>query len=181
MADPDFLPLEVSVLEVDPSLLQALISIPAARGVAFTTLADEQMADPTSWLARFCELDNATRAGDPNVPRTIAEMAERLKHLGVVAEAVILAKHGGQYVGYTCLDPKSSNTISLQQSWTGVRPSHRRWGIATALKALGIEYARAHGYRRIVTSARRTNAASIRMSLKVGYAPTEPTATPESN
>jgi RimJ/RimL family protein N-acetyltransferase len=101
-------------------------------------------------------------------------MAERLERLGVVPEAVILAKNGHHYVGYACLDPRSSGAVSLRQSWTGVRPSHRGRGIGTALKALGIEYAQAHGYQRIETEARVTNVASMRMSLKVGYVRAEP-------
>ena len=57
----------------------------------------------------------------------------------------------------------------LRQGWTGVRPAFWRQGIATALKALGIAYARAHGYRQIVPEPRTANAASIGMSKKVGF------------
>jgi RimJ/RimL family protein N-acetyltransferase len=57
----------------------------------------------------------------------------------------------------------------LRQSWTGVHPDFRRQGIGTALKMLGIRYAREKGYHSIITAPRNTNAASIGMSLKVGF------------
>ena len=170
MTGPDQVSLEIGVWDLDLGALQARISRPENAGIRFTTLADEQRAR-ADWLTRLCEVDNATGAGDPNVPRTVEQMAERMRDLRVVAEAVIIAKRGPDYVGYTCLDPKSSDGVALQQSWTGVRPSYRRRGIGTALKVQGIAYARAHGYRRIITQPRRSNAASIGMSLKIGYEP----------
>jgi hypothetical protein len=36
-----------------------------------------------------------------------------------------------------------------------------------------------HGYQSVVTQARLTNVASIRMSFKVGYVPAKPAEAPE--
>jgi L-amino acid N-acyltransferase YncA len=52
---------------------------------------------------------------------------------------------------------------------TGVRPECRRQGIATALKARGITYARQVGARIIVTRIHPTNEASLAMNRKMGF------------
>ena len=75
---------------------------------------------------------------------------------------------------YTLLDPRLSRGGRLEQGWTGVLPAYRRRGIATALKALGIGYARANGFRAIVTAPRRRNLPSLGMSTKAGFRPAEP-------
>lgn len=170
----DFIDLELAPATADLSLLERVVAEQRARGIAFTTLAEEQRREPSAWLARFCELENETRRGiDP--PRTVEQMAERIVFLKIEPESLFLAVDGDLYVGYTCLNTAESERDALVQGWTGVRPGYRRRGIATALKLLGIAYARERGYRRIVTSPRVANTASLRMSLKVGFRPVDET------
>jgi L-amino acid N-acyltransferase YncA len=52
---------------------------------------------------------------------------------------------------------------------TGVRPEFRRLGIATALKARGILYARERGFQTIITRIRKGNEASLAMNRKMGF------------
>jgi GNAT superfamily N-acetyltransferase len=143
-----------------------------ADGITFATLAEEQMRTP-DWLARFCDMDNETRRGNVGAPRAVEQMVERLAFLGVVPDALFIALSSDRYVGYTLLNPPvdGEDPHALRQGWTGVRPEFRHQGIATALKAHGIAYARAHGYTQIVTEPRTTNAASLGMSAKVGFRP----------
>ena len=164
--------LELVVDDVDAARFAPLLCHLAADGVTFTTLLAAQTEHP-DWLERFTSLDNATRSelGDPAVPRTPEAMQERMASLQLDPAACILALHGDQWIGYTLLAPKLSRDRRLQQSWTGVRTTYRRRGIATALKALGIEYARANGFVRIVTATRAQNTASIGLSSRVGFVP----------
>jgi GNAT superfamily N-acetyltransferase len=152
---------------------RAVIAVRDQEGLGFTfcTLAQEQARIPTNWLLAFTELDNATRAGI-HAPRSSDEMIERLAFLKVVPEALFIARRQNLYAGYTCLNVAESDNDTLSQSWTGVHPEFRGKGLATALKLHAAAYAKQRGYRRLVTSIRRTNSASLRANLKVGFQPT---------
>jgi RimJ/RimL family protein N-acetyltransferase len=169
---PGHITLVLDVADADPDAFVPLFARLRARGVTFATLAEEREREP-DWLALFCDLDNETRRGDVGAPRTVEQMAERLAFLGAEPAALFVARSGSRYVGYTLLNPPvaGEDPHVLRQGWTGVRPEFRRQGIATALKALGIAYARAHGYASMVTEPRTTNAASIAMSTRVGFRP----------
>lgn len=171
----DLIDLELAPATADLSALERVVAEQRARGITFTTLADEQRREPSAWLARFCDLDNETRRGT-SPPRTVEQMAERIAFLKIEPESLFLAVDGERYVGYTHLDTGQSDRPRLRQGWTGVRPEYRRRGIATALKLLGIAYAREHGYGVIVTSPFVANTASVRMSLKLGFRPVAPPA-----
>jgi RimJ/RimL family protein N-acetyltransferase len=143
-----------------------------ADGVVFCTLAEEQVRRPYDWLPKFTDLENATRAHiDP--PRSTDEMMERLEFLKVDPEALFVARVGERYLGFTCLNVRESDGVTLVHGWTGVRPEERGRGLATALKLRAAAYAKARGYQRIVTAPRRTNAASLRANEKVGFRPVE--------
>lgn len=153
--------------EVDAPAFERQVRRAEARGVTFTTLAEEQRGQP-EWLTLFCDLENETRK-HIDAPRTVEQMRERLAFLKVVPEALFIAKLDGRYVGYTCLNVAEGTKDCLIQWWTGVRPEYRRRGIATALKVAAALYARRQGYEKIVTTPRFTNTASVRTSLKVGF------------
>lgn len=173
MPPPDQIRLELIVRDVDTEQFAPLFHRLAAEGLTFTTLRQAQRSNP-DWLERFTALDNATRneTGDPAVPRTPETMRDRLASFQLEPDACFLALHRDDWIGYTLLDPRLSEGGRLEQGWTGVRPEHRRRGIATALKVLGIEYARTQGYEVIVTAFRRLNMASLGLSTKVGFVPT---------
>jgi len=133
-------------------------------------LASEQTRRPSAWLAEFTDLENATRAHLAAAPRIFAQIVERLAFLKVAPEALFIARSGDRYLGYTCLNVLESDRETLVQGWTGVRPEARRQGLATALKLVGAAYAKATGYRRIVTAPRQTNVSSLRTNEKVASA-----------
>ena len=164
--------LVLEVEKADLAAFDALFDRLAAQGVTFPTLAQEQAQTP-DWLTRFTESDNATRLGNVGAPRTVEQMPERLAFLTDDFNALILAKSGEKYLGYTLLNPDEKDAACLRQGWTGVHPDFRRQGVATALKVLGIRYAREKGFRYIVTEPRIANVASVQMSLKVGFRPSE--------
>jgi RimJ/RimL family protein N-acetyltransferase len=172
MLPPDQVLLELLVHEIDLGQFAPLFDQLVSEGLRFTTLSGAQEQYP-DWLEHLTALDNATRTetGDPAVPRTPEEMQHRLASFELDPEACFLALDGTHWVGYTLLDPRLSREGRLEQGWTGVRAEYRRRGIATALKVLGIQYARAHGYTVIVTAPRRRNVASFRMSTRVGFRP----------
>jgi len=167
--------LELPVADVDREEFASLFQRLIAAGIAFTTLRERQTVDPR-WLERFTFLDNQTRStsGNPEVPRTVATMRDRLAELALDPAACFVALDGERWIGYTVLDPARSSTMRLRQSWTGVLPAYQRRGIGTALKVLGVGYARRHGYAFIDTALRTSNIASQALSRRVGFRP--PTA-----
>jgi RimJ/RimL family protein N-acetyltransferase len=175
MLPPDQVLLELAVGDTDLAQFEPLFTRLEAEGLTFITLARAQERYPDC-LERFTALDNATRTetGDPAVPRSPKEMRIRLASFELDPAACFLALQAEEWVGYTLLDPRLSRGGRLEQGWTGVRAEHRRRGIATALKVLGIRYAFAHGFSTIVTAPRRRNLASFRMSTRVGFRPPAP-------
>jgi mycothiol synthase len=60
---------------------------------------------------------------------------------------------------------------AVENGFTAVRRSHRRRGIATALKRAQISWAAANGYREIVTSMVTANEAMRAVNERLGYRP----------
>jgi RimJ/RimL family protein N-acetyltransferase len=144
----------------------------AQRDICFRRLGEEQAKHPETWLARFAEMDNASRSADPFAPRTLEEIARRVADLGPEPVGCIVADDGARLVGYTYFHRAAGADVRrARQGWTGVRPECRRGGIATALKVEGILLACKLGYHRMVTDPQTDNIASVGMSLRVGFQP----------
>jgi GNAT superfamily N-acetyltransferase len=75
----------------------------------------------------------------------------------------------GRVVGYAVLAPRAAQPDVLEHEMTGVLRSHRRRGIAEALKRTQLAWAAAAGYRQLVTSTLTDNTAMRGLNLKLGY------------
>ena len=145
--------LGLELVGVDAESFRPLREGLAQKGISFRSLTEEQSQHPETWLARFAEMDNATRTADPFAPRTLEEIARRVADLGPEPMGCIVADDGTRLIGYTYFHRASGeDTHRARQGWTGVRPECRREGIATALKVEGILLARmlwlsSHGNR----------------------------------
>ncbi|HAL27915.1 MAG TPA: GNAT family N-acetyltransferase, partial [Chloroflexi bacterium] len=76
---------------------------------------------------------------------------------------------GGNVVGYARLLAFDGTPHRLENGLTAVRLSHRRRGIALALKRAQIAWAAEHGYTEIVTSTVGDNEAMRGVNAKLGY------------
>jgi GNAT superfamily N-acetyltransferase len=85
--------------------------------------------------------------------------------------AAFVALDGDEVVGYARLYLVPAVPERLENGLTAVRKSHRRRGIATALKRAQIAWAAEHGYREIVTSMVDGNAAMRAVNEGLGYEP----------
>ncbi len=81
----------------------------------------------------------------------------------------LVALDGEQVVGYADLELRNALVGLLDNNLTTVRRSHRRRGIAEALKRTQIAWATEHGYRRIVTATHAANEPMRRLNEKLGY------------
>jgi mycothiol synthase len=82
-----------------------------------------------------------------------------------------VALDGDKVVGYARLHTVSALPHRLENGFTGVLRSHRRRGIATALKRAQISWAAANGYRELVTSSVEANEAMRTVNERLGYKP----------
>jgi GNAT superfamily N-acetyltransferase len=83
--------------------------------------------------------------------------------------AAFVALEDGRVVGYATLEPIGDDPTRLEHGFTGVLPSHRRRGFATALGQAQIAWAAARGYQELVTTTGVSNAGLRRQKAKLGY------------
>lgn len=83
-------------------------------------------------------------------------------------DAYFVALDGDECVGMSNLwDDRAGD--HLNTGLTGVRRSHRRRGIATALKVRAIGYARTHGHPLIKTGNEQTNRPMLAINQRLGF------------
>jgi GNAT superfamily N-acetyltransferase len=80
----------------------------------------------------------------------------------------VVAVRGTAYIGQSILQPMRL-TDHLHQRLTGVRQAYRRRGVALAMKIHGIRFARASGFRYIVTSMAVGNVPMLALNRRLGF------------
>jgi GNAT superfamily N-acetyltransferase len=100
----------------------------------------------------------------------VEQFRARTADFGMIPEACFIAKAGDRYAGYSALTVTDRARTQAGSGGTGVRPEYRGLGIATALKACCVRWARDSGVRRLATSS--GNPAMVRVNEKFGFRPT---------
>lgn len=143
-----------------------------AEGVVIHTLA-ELTGDP-DYLDKLYALYEDTNRDIPEVGHSDtlsrAEFRAHLNRDDGLPEAYHVATGGGLYIGYSELF-RGREADTLKQEATAVRRSHRRRGVALALKLRGLSYAQAHGYARVNTGMASNNAAMVALNTRLGFRP----------
>jgi GNAT superfamily N-acetyltransferase len=80
-----------------------------------------------------------------------------------------VALDGEEVVGYARLYALPAHEGRLENGLTAVKRSHRRRGLATALKQAQVAWAAQHGYRAIVSSMVEGNAGMRAVNARLGY------------
>ena len=80
-----------------------------------------------------------------------------------------VALDGERYVGMSNLWKSQADPSELYTGLTGVSRSHRRRGIALALKLRAIDYARRNGVRRLKTWNESNNRAMLSINEALGF------------
>jgi mycothiol synthase len=87
----------------------------------------------------------------------------------VPGPVAFLALDGDVVVGFAALMERGPDR--LEHGLTATRRSHRRRGIATALKRAEIAWAAANGYRELITFTQEQNEAMQAINVALGYEP----------
>ena len=146
----------------------------AERGIQIQPLARLAAADP-QWKRKLWALTRELYLDLPShaslAQETFESFEERsLRAPGFAAEAQFVALDGSQWVGMSSLWVSRGEPDKLYAGLTGVVRSHRRQGIAIALKVRGIVFARQIGARIIQTDNSEHNP-MYGLNLQLGFEP----------
>jgi predicted N-acetyltransferase YhbS len=145
-------------------------------------LGDEVVPTPPAGI-RIVELTPEHNAGAyevwnegvadiPSSDRTDVKSLDRwLEDAVLDKELVLVALDAGEVVGFAALEDRNREAGLAGNDLTTVRRSHRRRGIAEALKRTQLALAAERGYRRVITGTHEDNAGMRRVNEKLGYQP----------
>ncbi len=143
-------------------------------GISITTFAEERVRDPRCVeklyeLTALLSRDDPARAAFAPPAYNAREALMWLEMKYVLPDALFIAKRGDEYVGVSDVSLFEAVPGGLTQGFTGVKGEYRRRGLATALKAHGIDYARSHGYQIIQTFNTPEQTAIRALNEKLGF------------
>ncbi|GEM82063.1 GNAT family N-acetyltransferase [Meiothermus hypogaeus] len=145
---------------------------PLPPGIALRPLGElpwQEVAFQQALYELEIELLGDVPSREPITPWPFEVWRERtLQDPNLLPEGYFLALEGPKMVGVTMLF-RSNRPQTLRTGLTGVRASHRRQGIAWALKLRAIEFARSYGVRYIRTSNHQINRPMLAINEALGF------------
>lgn len=165
---------ELDLKTFDPGRFTHRIEQVQASGIQIRTLRQLMDSDP-DWKDKIYQAINTMAQDVPFADPLTLETQEEwendsLKHPNFMPEAWRVALDQGQYVGLTMLWRHSSDEHILRTGLTGVLRSHRRRGIAIALKTLSLQCAQEMGYDSVETDNEENNP-MFQINLQLGFHP----------
>lgn len=144
------------------------------QGIDICTMTELQQRDP-GWLRHYYDLFwrivNDVPSADKRTPLPFENWRKRIiDGPDLLPDANFFALDGAQWVGLSNLRRDLGNGKNLNVGITGVLPSHRRKGIATALKLRTIQYATDHHVGTIRTDNEENNP-MYNLNLTLGFKP----------
>jgi mycothiol synthase len=148
------------------------VSTSGIRIVPLTELRDQ---DP-EWQRKLWELDWVLTQDVPDVDAPTKRPFEvycrqTFGKPSFFPEGFFVALDGGEYVGLTMLERGLADPTKLHTDLTGVVPSHRRRGIATALKVSALARAKATEALYVETDNEENNP-MLALNVRLGFRPT---------
>lgn len=166
---------ELDVTAFDPHRFAGVDEWMRQQGITILAYPELAAADPL--CQRKCyAMQSESMTGMPRVTtqanRSFEQYVQQIfEKSSFIPEAFFVALDQGRYVGLSNLTNENDDPTRLSTDYTGVVPSYRRRGIATALKLRCLQYAKAHGARTLVTGNDETNP-MYQLNLTLGFKPT---------
>ena len=147
----------------------------AAAGVEIITAAEFALRNP-DWQRSIYAVDREATLDEPQpTPPTPLSYEDYCKFVfdnpNFRAERIFVAVDGDRAVGMTELPLNPVDPANLHTGFTGIGRSHRRRGIATALKAAALTYAKETGAQTVATGNEENNP-MYAINLQMGFEPT---------
>lgn len=145
-------------------------------GIRIITLAQLREEKPDEWQNILYEMDWELGKDVPNPDerhkKTLEEFVQgRLENPALLPEGWFIAVDGDSYVGMSNLWKDLANPEErLWTGLTGVSRSHRRRGIATALKVHALQFARTQGVKTVQTDNEENNP-MYQLNVQLGFTP----------
>jgi GNAT superfamily N-acetyltransferase len=165
---------ELDLSQWDASRFEGVVERVRESGIEILPASEIAERDP-DWQRRAWELHGEII---PDVPdddllsnEPFEEFAKTFDHPDFIPEGYFLALDGARYVGMSSVWKRHSKEGELYTRLTGVARSHRRRGIATALKVRAHELARSLGAATIVTDNEENNP-MYDLNVRLGFRPT---------
>jgi mycothiol synthase len=150
-------------------LASAGSAAPRAEGIEIVTWADHpELTAGLYGVAREAYPD-IPGAHDAAMPSFEEWLATDMGGPGHRPDAVFVALAGEQVVGYAMFSLKKAQPDTAHHDMTGVKRAWRGRGIAGALKAAQIGWAREAGYARLVTGNESRNTPIQKLNRRLGY------------
>jgi mycothiol synthase len=145
-----------------------------SAGILIASISELKQRDPL-WQRHWYDLEQAINADHPmpdrGEPLPFETFAKLVDSPLVNTDAGFIALDlDGNYVGQSTLEIPDAQSKTLHVGMTGVLRSHRRLGLATALKVRAIQFAQAYGAQWIETSNEENNP-MYQLNLKLGFQP----------
>ncbi len=143
----------------------------AEQGIEIKTVAELE-SDPNrdrklyelEWL-----IDRDVPSPEPPSKVAFEEFQKIWARTNLLPDAWFVAIDNGEYVGMTNLWTSQANAKLLYVGITGVTRSHRKRGIAMALKVRSVEYALQKGFSEIRTWNEINNQAMLGINSRLGF------------
>lgn len=158
--------------EFQPENWQNSVEKVRAQGIRLTTILQLER-ESYEWIR---PLFDATKEMLEDMPRDHAKPVVEFEQYGRIFEKrtederarMIVALDGERIVGYSRAVPRETQPGVMGTDLSGVVRSHRRRGIVTALKVMGISDAKRDGFRYIYTDNDARNP-MYRLNIALGY------------
>ncbi len=166
---------ELDLSTFDPAAFAGVVEKVRDSGIEILPASELEKRDP-DWMKKAWELHGEII---PDVPdddlltnEPFAEFAKSFEHPDFIPEGYFLALDGECYVGMSSVWDRRVKKGEVYTRLTGVVRSHRRRGIATALKVRAQEFARSTGARVVVTDNEENNP-MYDLNVQLGFRPTK--------
>ena len=166
---------ELDLASFEPATFAGVVKKVRESGIEIVPASELLKRDP-DWMKKTWELHGEII---PDVPdddvltnEPFSEFERSFKHPDFIPEGYFLALDGGRYVGMSSVLYRGVKKAEFYTRLTGVVRSHRRRGIATALKVRAHEFAKEWGAKVIVTDNEENNP-MYDLNVQLGFVPTK--------
>ena len=164
----------LDLTEFDPGRYTTTLQRVADSGITIRTIEQLAKTDP-DYRMKIYEMDRLISQDVPHFDEPTPPTFEQYQKYafdnpGYLPNAWFVALDGQEYVGLSNLWRNFNNDKRWDTGFTGVKRSHRRRGIATALKVNILAYAKSQGITTTVTDNEENNPMFL-LNMQLGFVP----------